>query len=90
MTDEEVLEIFSQRSNVNHHQSNALTSNQLARKYNISERTVRDIWSRRSRRELTQQLLTLEEQLAQKEKKKIGRPLGKNRTHHSAARDVRC
>lgn len=75
LTDAEVLEIFSRRSNINNYESNASTSKQLAREFNVSERTVRDIWCRRTRRDVTQHAWTLEEHLT-KNQKKIGRPLG--------------
>lgn len=76
LTKRDVLYIFSQRAQVNNHESNALTSRQMAAKYGISERTVRDIWSRRSRRNLTQSAWTVEEVLSESKGKRMGRPPG--------------
>eukprot|EP00961_Rhodomonas_salina_P031082 418389-Rhodomonas_salina.1 len=75
LTSAEVLEIFSRRSNINNYESNVTTSRQLALQYHISERTVRDIWSRRTRKDVTQNEWTLEEHRTQN-KRTIGRPLG--------------
>eukprot|EP00288_Rhodomonas_lens_P015174 CAMPEP_0177712592 /NCGR_PEP_ID=MMETSP0484_2-20121128/12485_1 /TAXON_ID=354590 /ORGANISM="Rhodomonas lens, Strain RHODO" /LENGTH=424 /DNA_ID=CAMNT_0019224419 /DNA_START=110 /DNA_END=1380 /DNA_ORIENTATION=+ len=72
----DVLYIFSQRAQVNTHDSNAVTSRQMAATYGISERTVRDIWSRRSRRNLTKSAWTVEETLSDNKAKRIGRPPG--------------
>eukprot|EP00961_Rhodomonas_salina_P119780 1612187-Rhodomonas_salina.1 len=76
LTKRDVLYIFSQRAQVNTHESNALTSRQLAAKYGISERTIRDIWSRRSRRTITQPAWTVEEVLSENKRKRMGRPPG--------------
>ena len=76
LTKKDVLYIFSQRAQVNTHESNAVTSRTLAIKFGISERTVRDIWSRRSRRHLTQSAWTVEEVLSEIKGKRIGRPPG--------------
>jgi len=77
LTDEEALEIFAQRAHVRFHQSNALTSKELAVRYHVSERTVRDIWSRRTRRDLTHQAWTAEEHLSHAlVKPGRGRPFG--------------
>eukprot|EP00961_Rhodomonas_salina_P134471 1808927-Rhodomonas_salina.1 len=57
LTDEEVHQIFALRPCVNQHKSNALTSKVLAVRYRVTERTVRDIWSRRTRRDVTKRAL---------------------------------
>mmetsp|Transcript_1407 Transcript_1407/g.3092 ORF Transcript_1407/g.3092 Transcript_1407/m.3092 type:complete len:409 (+) Transcript_1407:72-1298(+) len=75
LTEEEVLEIFAQRAQVNSHRSNAMTSKELAIRYRVSERTIRDIWSRRTRRDLTLQSWTAEEHLSTTQMRQ-GRPVG--------------
>ena len=76
LTKKDVLYIFSQRAQVNAYESNAVTSRTLASQFGISERTVRDIWSRRSRRHLTQSAWTVEEVVSEIKRKRIGRPPG--------------
>jgi len=72
----DVLAIFEARALLNNHESNVFTSRELAKKYGISERTVRDIWSRRSRRSLTKPKWTVEEVLSENKKRRMGRPPG--------------
>eukprot|EP00961_Rhodomonas_salina_P096730 1301052-Rhodomonas_salina.1 len=77
LTDQEVLEIFAQRKHLRVHHSNPETSKQLAVRYRVSERTVRDIWSRRTRRDLTKKAWTVEEHSSQTQAKQgRGRPFG--------------
>lgn len=78
LTKRDVLHIFAQRAQVNNHESNALTSRQLATKYGISERTVRDIWTRRSRTNITMSHWTDDEKKEDKTppQQRVGRPPG--------------
>eukprot|EP00961_Rhodomonas_salina_P129373 1742501-Rhodomonas_salina.2 len=77
---EDVLDIFAQRPHVVNHASNVEAARQLALRYGISEKTVRDVWCRKSRRCLTDHACTEEEKTLERDgtetERKVGRPPG--------------